>query len=376
MSVETDQAAALELAKGLDATASNIERVSGKTSPAAARWAFTQWELRAKAVKKGFPRAEEMLFTREALEQASHFAVARYHASLFSSGELVADLTCGIGSDLIALAERGPVVGFDIDAERLEYARHNLEVHGFDGELVLDDSLQMEWKFEYAFADPSRRVAGRRTLDLSEFSPNPHQLSERMAQIKFGAIKLSPMIPDGALDSLGSRLTFVSYNRECREALVCRGKNALADKFAVRVETGTKLRSIDPPMSIDEPLEFLYEADPAAIRVHALGAISNKLHGLGDSNGYLTSEPEVESEWLTGFRVLDFGHFDQKSLRARIGELGGGVPVVKSRIPGLEVAKYPRAFKAQGRRALIVVLYLVGMARRYAIVEALGSKSN
>jgi SAM-dependent methyltransferase len=373
--VETDQQAALELSRGLEPTASNIGRVSAKTSPEAARWAFTQWELRKKAVKKGFPKAEEMLFTREALEQASHFAVARYHASLFPTGELVADLTCGIGSDLIALAERGPVVGFDIDAERLEYARHNLSVHGLKGELVLDDPLERDWTFEYAFADPSRRVAGRRTLDLSEFSPSPHRLSERLAQIKFGAIKLSPMIPDGAMDCLGSRLAFVSYNRECREALVCRGKDAIADKFAERIETRAKLRPSNQPTSIDDPLQFLYEADPAAIRVHALSAISNDLHGLGDSNGYLTSESEVESEWLTRFRVLDFGHFDQKSLRARLGELGGGIPVVKSRIPGLDVAKFPRAFKAEGRRTLIVVLYLVAMARRYAIVESHGSKS-
>src|SRR5437016_14004934 len=97
-SVEEARALALELSKGLADTASNIHRVGRETSVEASAWAFTQWALRKKAAGKGFPKAEVMLFTREALEQASHFSIARYHASCFPTGVLVGDLTCGIGS--------------------------------------------------------------------------------------------------------------------------------------------------------------------------------------------------------------------------------------------------------------------------------------
>src|SRR5688500_1564819 len=108
---------ALDLAEGQAATAPNIERVSREVGAEAARWAFLQWELRARARAK-FARADEMLFTREALEQATHERVAEYHASRFPHDELVVDMTAGIAADLIALAKRGPAIGYELDSER------------------------------------------------------------------------------------------------------------------------------------------------------------------------------------------------------------------------------------------------------------------
>ena len=95
-------------------TPKNLERAAREHGIEAARWAIGQWELRKKAVGK-FKQAAEMLFTAEALEQSTHEAVAKWRASQFPEGALVADLTTGIGGDLIALAKRGPVLGFDLD---------------------------------------------------------------------------------------------------------------------------------------------------------------------------------------------------------------------------------------------------------------------
>ena len=80
----------------------------------AARWASLQSDLRKKALAK-FADGGQMLFDREALEQATHEAIAVYHASRFPAGEIVVDMTVGIGADLIALAARGPVIGFELD---------------------------------------------------------------------------------------------------------------------------------------------------------------------------------------------------------------------------------------------------------------------
>ncbi len=367
--VDALRSEALKLAEGLPPTASNLERVAARTSDVASGWAFTQWQLRKEATRKGFPRASEMLFTREALEQATHFDVARFHASRFPKGVLVADLTFGIGSDLIALAERGPVIGFDVDAVRVECAQHNLALYSFEAELRWENCLEADWEFQYALGDPSRRVEGRRTLDPEDFEPNPLLLAEKMSGLRLGLLKLSPMLPDDYLTSLGPELAFVSYSGECREALVSCGSEAAAGRFALKVETGEKLSIGWALSTVDEPAAFLYEADPAAIRAHSLTSFS--MDALGDSNGYLTSNQEVRSTWLTGYRVLGSGRFDMKATRALLMKLGIGSVVVKSRVSGVDVARIGKDLSNSGKEDGIVALYPVGKSVRFVVIERL-----
>ncbi|MCL6593599.1 MAG: extracellular solute-binding protein, partial [Alicyclobacillus sp.] len=164
--------------------------INAKSQLKDAAWAFTQWALRERARAK-FPDADRMLFTREALEQATPYAVARYHASRFPAGVLVADLTAGIGGDLMALAERGPVVAFEPDEERAACAEWNAGIA-----VRREDAMKAEWDWEYAFCDPSRRRAGRRLTQPQDFSPNPVEVARRMADLRLGGIKLSPMLSD------------------------------------------------------------------------------------------------------------------------------------------------------------------------------------
>ena len=70
--------------------------------------ALTQQALRTAASAK-FSRADQMLFTRAGLEQASSELTARHAAARFAGARVVADLCCGIGGNLVALAS-GPAV--------------------------------------------------------------------------------------------------------------------------------------------------------------------------------------------------------------------------------------------------------------------------
>src|SRR5688572_6347157 len=67
------------------------------------RAALAQDDLRVRAATKT-PHAERLLFTREALEQATPAPVAAERATRFATFDLVADLCAGIGLDSIALA--------------------------------------------------------------------------------------------------------------------------------------------------------------------------------------------------------------------------------------------------------------------------------
>jgi len=361
----------------LEPTPSAIERVGKATSPEAARWAFGQWDSRRRAKAK-FSRASEMLFVREALEQATHERVAAYHASLFPEGELVVDMTVGIGADLIALAARGPALGFELDDERAEYARHNLAVYGHECEVRGQDSVEWLPKSDsvgYAFADPARRVEGRRTLQLDEFAPNPASLATLFNRLKLGVIKLTPMLSDEALRGLSTRVDFLSFGGECREALVLLGSEAEPGTFAVHLESGERLAAGYPPLAVEEPGEYLYDADPAAVRAHGLGTLCDqyRLQPLGDSNGYLTGRTLVQSPWLRAYRVLYQGKADAKSTKRALRDLDAATPEFKQRGAGLDLIKERQAYAMAGSRAVSIAVWKNGKSLRHAILERIAT---
>ena len=354
---------ALDLAAGLDPTPANLQRVARETDEAAARWAFGQWGLRERA-RGRFSSAERLLFVREALEQATHLGLAEYHASLFPHGELVVDLTCGIGGDLLALASRGPVLGFELDPERADYARWNLRALGLEGEVREEDGLA--WLAAhgapYVLADPARRVGGRRTLDPADFAPNPFVVAEAARGAEKWAMKLSPMMPDEVLRRLAPRVEFVSYEGECREALVVGGSEP--GVWAVRPGLADLPGGSAVSARAERAQGWLHDADPAAVRAHALGGFG--LAALGDAPGYLVGE-RVDSPWLRAYRVID--DVAPKRLKGLLKELGGAAPVLKQRGARQDLDVWRRTLGRHGDRAVAVAFYAQGAAVRAAVLE-------
>lgn len=314
-----------------------------------------------------------MLFTREALEQANHEAIAAYHASCFPEGVTVADLTCGIGADLIALTRRGPAVGFEIDPVRADYARHNLAVAGLEAEVIEQDAMSRLDEFDYALADPGRRREGRRVSRLADYRPEPSQVAEQSRERHRVGIQVSPMLADEDLLRLGGCVEFVSYGGECREALVWIGRDAEDGVWAVRAGDAQRLARSPMPNRSQSALTFLYEADPAAIRAHALGALAqtHRLVALGDSNGYLTGDEAVASPWLTGYRVLGEFPLRESALRSAVRELKGTVEIVKSRAKGVDVERWRKLLAGSGERRVTLATYPVGARIRGVLLEPL-----
>lgn len=361
---------ALERSAGVEPTASNISRISKATSDEAATWAFTQWELRRRARVK-FKLADRMLFTREALEQATHEEVAAYHASRFPEGALVADLTCGIGADLIALAKRGPAIGYDIDEERARYARWNAHVHGFEVEVRVEDSLAGAWDLEYAFVDPARRSSGKRLADPNDFSPNPLEVGSRFAKLKRGGMKLSPMLQDKFLEGFCGALEFISFGGECREAMVWLGSEVQTSRKAVQVESGEMLDAGDEPVVAAEPTEFFFEADPAAIRAHCLGTLCDRFNllALGDSNGYLTGDAYIRCVWLKAYKVLYTGKADTSLTKRLLQDLDVKVADIKQRGVGIDLQKLKKSLATDAAREVLLAVWPMGASHRHTIIE-------
>ncbi|MCX7800694.1 MAG: hypothetical protein N2109_10165 [Fimbriimonadales bacterium] len=360
---------ALRAAEGLEATPANIRRLSERLGEDAARWGFLQWELRRRARAK-FGHADRMLFDREGLEMASAEELARRHASLFPSGELVADLTVGIGADLIALAGRGPAVGFEKDPERAELARHNLRALGLEARVLAQDCLMADWGFSFAFADPARRSAAGRSADPLRSDPPLDALLPRLRELRLAVLKLSPMARDEQLARLGACIEFLGCGWECREALAILGAEAAgAGTVRAALADGSTLLPEPCPDAAAEPGSVLLEAHPAAIRAGCLGALCRSfgLRPLGDSNGYLTAEAACRSPWLRSYAVVWSGPADRKHTQAALRRLAGRVTDVKHRAPG--PPRSPRSLRAEGERRLLLAVWSVGRSLRHTLIE-------
>ena len=126
--------------------------------------ALAQQELRLRARAK-FSRALDMYFTRPGLEQASAEVIAGHRSARYAGAGLVADLCCGIGGDLVALAVGRGVLAVDRDGLHLRMARANADVYGVAAGLsaVAADVREVSLRgVDAVFIDPARRAGGRR----------------------------------------------------------------------------------------------------------------------------------------------------------------------------------------------------------------------
>lgn len=358
----SDQTRAVELARGLDPTPGNIERVAKEVGVDAARWAFTQWQLRERAKAK-FGRAEAMLFDRDGLEMATHERVATFHADRFPKDATVADLCCGIGGDLIALARRGPTIGYETDPVRAEYARHNLSVHGLKAEVVTGGASLGSLRADAVFVDPQRRGA------RGYGEPDPRSITKTFDAV---GIKLGTALDiELASRELDAAVWAVSFQGECRELFAWHGAGSKQETGAFQIESGNALETGGFPPAAEEPAAFLFHVDPAAIKAGCLGALCREtgLAALGDSDGYLTGDHSVASPWLRAYRVLWHGPADRKHTQQALMSLQARVVEVKTRRTHRPASQIQADFKPAGPRPVTLAVWPLGKSLRHALIE-------
>lgn len=350
---------ALEMASGREAKPGEIERVGRDTSADAASWAFQQWALRERARAK-FSNPEAMFFDRDGLEMATHEVVAAYHASRFPEAIAVLDMTAGIGADTLALLKRGPVEACEADPKRAELLRANIGQEPFVG-----DGSERLGEFDYVWLDPMRRGGGKR-LSAEQYEPNPWAIREQLHEKKLVGIKLSPMVHDSLLEELGQEIEFISFGGECREAIVWLGEQAVPGIRATQIETGETLARIEEEPQSDEADHFIFEADPAAIRVHALGQFG--IPRLGEHPGYLTGSDHIVSPWITAYQTLWQGAFRIPKIQEACRELNLKITAVKKRGADIEPEEIRKKIKANTGEPVVLIVY--GFERKLHAVLA------
>src|SRR5216684_4306957 len=229
--------------------------------------ALAQHELRLRAQAK-FSRAMDMFFTRAGLEQASAEVIARHRMARYEGAGLVADLCCGIGGDLTALAAGRRVLAADRDPLHLRMARANAGAYGVAAGVtaVAADVRDLTLRgVDAVFIDPARR-AGQRRLRAGDSEPPLAWCLGLADTVARTGIKAAPGLPRDAVPP-GWELEFIAVGRDLKEAVAWSPALATAATRATVLPGGHTLTpGRGGPVPVRPPGGFLLDPSPAVTR--------------------------------------------------------------------------------------------------------------
>jgi SAM-dependent methyltransferase len=336
-----------------------------------------QAELRRRATAK-FASPERLFFTRLGLEQATDQWVAHYKARRFAEAAKrgpLADLCCGIGGDLLALAAAGTVTGVDRDPIATCLAAAN--THGgaklataeVDG---VDACVFAAWHI-----DPDRRPAGSRTTSLDWSSPNQGAVERLLVAAPHAAMKLAPAADVPAAWAERCELEWISRDRQCRQLVAWHGD--LAEAPGVRRATvlsrdGRVVRSVvgqpSRGVSCAGPLDrFLLEPDAALLAAHLSGILADEygLSTISPGIAYLTGSRAISDPALACFEVEAVLPLKLRVLARHLRTRGIGRLEIKKRGVDYDPEQVRRALKLRGDDSATLILTQLNR-KRVAIV--------
>lgn len=320
-----------------------------------------QFSCRQRAVRS-FSNPERMFFLPTSLEQATDEWVAAYKAARFPAQVPVADICCGIGGDLMALAKRGPVIGVDCDAMVARLAQKNLETVPEAGDstvLAMTAEAFLETypaeRFPCLHIDPDRRAEGVRTARMEFSAPGVETIDRLLEGRRLVALKLAPGNPCGngegeILERWGDRLLeleWIGRDRQCRQLVAWFGNAEMKQAW----EPETRWATILPPHdsrplrrlagSAEKPLppaelpgKFLFDVDSTVLAAKLEGTLAEEyaLRAAFPGSIYLTGDcPITDDAALECFEVLEILPFDRKRLKRAIAERNWGILEIKKR---------------------------------------------
>ena len=320
--------------------------------------ALAQHELRVQAAAK-FRRADRMWFTREGLEQASAEPLARHRAARYAGADQVADLCCGIGGDLCALAPGRAVLAVDLDPVHLRMARENARVHGAGGvaaacadvrDLRLPRSLAV-------FVDPARRAGGRR-LPATDSRPPLAWCLALAGRVGGVGVKAAPGLPFDLVPP-GWEVELLADRRQLKEAALWSPALATTSRRAT-VFPGPRTLTArpGPPVPCAPPGGFLLDPSPAVTRAGLVEDLARDLGAwkLDQRIAFLSADQPLRTPFGRLLAVDASLPWNLKRLRQLLRQRGVGTVEVRKRGSAVDVADLTGRLRLRGDARAVVVL--------------------
>jgi SAM-dependent methyltransferase len=345
--------------------------------------ALAQHELRARAAAK-FTRAASMWFTREGLEQASAEPLARHRAERYAGLPRVADLCCGIGGDLCALAPGRDALAVDLDPVHVRMARENARALGA-GEVGAACADVRDLRLPRSlgvFVDPARRAGGRRLPATASRPPLGWclGLADRVAGV---GVKTAPGLP---LDQVppGWEVELLADRRELKEAVLWSPALAATTRRATvfpgphtlaarpRSTGAPPWGSPDPsgpPVPCRPPGAYLLDPSPAVTRAGLVEELARELGAwkLDPRIAFLSADRPLHTPFGRLLGVDASLPWNLKRLRQALRERGVGAVEVRKRGSAVDVAELTSRLRLGGDARAVVVLTRVA-DRPWALV--------
>jgi SAM-dependent methyltransferase len=361
------------------ATAELLRREGVPAGLAAA--AMTQSRLRARGRSRLGPDADRMWLTEAGLEQATRRVVAERHAERFArlGVRTVADLCCGVGGDLLALARAGVprVVGVDRDPVTAAVAAANAAALGLGDrtevrcEDVTTTSLD---DVDAVFVDPARRGARGRALDPRDWSPPLSFVLDVAARVPATGAKLAPGVPHTALPG-DAEAEWVSDGGDVLEcALWCGPLATGVRRRATLLPSGATLTGDGGRQAAAGPVgRYLVEPDGAVIRAGLVAELADLVDGrlVDPTIAYVTTDVAPVTLYGTSYEVTDVLPFGVKRLRGLLRERGVGRMTVKKRGTAVTPEELRRRLRLRGDAEATVVLTRVAGEQSMLLVRPL-----
>ncbi len=303
--------------------------------------AMEMHELRTRARDK-FSQADKMWFTRDGLEQATSELIAAYRADRFVHAADIADLCCGIGGDLLALAGQATeasVLAVDRDPLHLHIAGLNANVTGVGSRVSfveadvrsvpLDDHTAV-------FIDPARRTdQGRLSLGASE--PPLEWCVDLADGDRAVGVKCAPGLDHDRVP-VGWEFEAIALGTDLKEAVLWSPSLARAQASATII-AGTEIHRLTPmpgenvPVRIPTEGETLLDPNPAVTRsglvedlARSIGAVK-----IDDRIGFLLASEPVVTPFARSLRIVASLPWNERLLRARLRDLDAGALDIRRR---------------------------------------------
>jgi hypothetical protein len=319
--------------------------------------ASEQTELRSAAAAKT-DAVEDLLLTRDGLEQASSQAVARHRASRFAAvRDLVVDMCCGIGFDLRALAEVTHAVGIDRDETHAICATHNS-----GASTAVADVRDLRLPSSAAvFVDPARRRDGRR----GGYEP-PLQWCFDLS-VERVAVKAAPGL-DLAVVPSGWEVEFVAEGRALKEACLWSPTWSTTTRRATVIHAGQAVTMTQAQTTADvavaPPGSFLLDPSPAVTRAGLVAELAAGLDAwqIDPQIAFLSADHPLRSPFGRALRVEASLPFSVKKLAAILRDLDVGPVDLRRRGLAGDVDDIRRRLRTTGsRRAVVMLTRVVNM---------------